>query len=94
MFLRRIVPAVQDSVHAEMLGLKAQLPGTMHESVKSLQENMERSLGTMVQRAVVPAVQQAVSHQSRRGRVDEPKCRTPGKEWKTDVETRLTGRSR
>jgi hypothetical protein len=55
------VPAVQDSVHAEMSGLKAQLPGAMHESVKALQENMERSLGTMVQRAIVPAVQQAVS---------------------------------
>jgi hypothetical protein len=55
------VPAVQDSVHAEMSGLKAQLPGTMHESVKALQENMERSLGTMVQSAIVPAVQQAVS---------------------------------
>jgi hypothetical protein len=68
LFIRRIVPAVQDSVHAEMLGLKAQLPVTMHESVKALQENMERSLGTMVQRAVVPAVQQAVSYQSRRGR--------------------------
>jgi hypothetical protein len=44
-----------------MSGLKAQLPGTMHESVKALQENMERSIGTMVQSAIVPAVQQAVS---------------------------------